>query len=72
MKNPTTPGTDLSPRAAGVDGYTDRQIQLLAAIICCLVLPTIVVGLRLLTRLLIKATLWWDDYCLFAALVRLM
>jgi hypothetical protein len=71
MKDSTTRLTDLPSRAIGDNGYTDRQSQLLAAIICCLVLPTLVVGLRLLARLTMKVTLWWDDYCAFAALVRL-
>jgi hypothetical protein len=54
------------------DGYTDRQNQLLAVNIICLILPTLVVAVRILTRGLIKVNLWWDDYCIIVALVRLL
>lgn len=52
-------------------GYTSRQSQLLGVTICCMIIPTIVISLRLATRLLVKIRLWWDDYFAFAALVRL-
>lgn len=51
-------------------GYTTRQTQILAITISCMIVPTLVLSLRLLTRLLVKIQLWWDDYCAFVALVR--
>jgi hypothetical protein len=52
-------------------GYTSYQTQLLAVTICCTAIPTFIIGLRVLTRSLVKIPLWWDDYCVFLALVRL-
>ena len=56
--------------AAREPGYTSRQTQILVVLICCMVLPTVVIGLRLLIRQLVNIRLWWDDYCAFLALVR--
>lgn len=63
-----------SPASAPVarePGYTSRQNQILAVTVCCMILPTTVIALRLLARHLVKIPLWWDDYCAFIALVRL-
>ena len=69
MSDPTAP---MPPAPAACEpGYTHRQTQILAITICCMIVPTLVLSLRLVTRLLVKIQLWWDDYCAFAALVRL-
>lgn len=65
------PAASMPPApAAREPRYTNRQTQILAITVCCMILPTLVLILRLLTRLLVKIQLWWDDYCAFAALVR--
>lgn len=65
------PAASLPPApAVRESGYTSRQTQILAVTICCLIVPTFVISIRLLTRLLVKIQLWWDDYCAFVALVR--
>lgn len=49
--------------------YTARQKQLLGVCIFCLIISTLAVILRLLTRRLFDAKLWWDDYIVVLALV---
>ncbi len=57
---------------SGVDGegYTVRQIQLVAVTSTCLFVSTVVVALRLFVRHLTAGNFWWDDYFAVAALVR--
>ena len=54
----------------GGEGYTVRQIQLIAVTSTCLFVSTVVVGLRLFVRHLTAGDFWWDDYFAVAALVR--
>lgn len=53
------------------EGFNDRQVQLIAVIITCLVLSTLAVVLRLLVRWFSAAGFWWDDGVVILALVRL-
>ena len=52
------------------EGFTNRQIQIVAVCTTCLTLSTIAIGLRLLVRRVIAtADLWWDDWAAILALV---
>lgn len=52
------------------EGYTNRQVQLIAVTTTCIVLSTSVIVLRLLIRWKSAANLWWDDRIAVLALVR--
>ena len=60
----TTPG-DQSP--AVVDVSQDARI--LGVSITFIIIPTSVVFLRFIARLLSKVTLWWDDWLVLLALL---
>ena len=68
--HPAAPNGGPPPPVVREDGYNYYQRELLAVTIVCLILPTLVVALRLLTRVLIKVQVGWDDCCIFIALVR--
>ena len=54
------------------EGFTNRQIQIVAVCTTCLTLSTIAIALRLLVRRLIAiADFWWDDWVAILALVSL-
>ena len=53
------------------EGFTNRQVQLIAVCTTNMVLSTTVVILRLLVRWKSVANLWWDDYITVLALVGL-
>lgn len=55
-----------SPNAHGL---TSRQSSLVVVAIVSIIAPTVAVGLRLLSRRLVRASLWWDDYLAILALV---
>ena len=50
-------------------GYTDYQQRFLALQIVLILLATFSVVLRLFSRRITKASLWWDDYFIIAGLV---
>ena len=53
-------------------GFTNRQIQIIAVCTTCLTLSTLGIALRLLVRRIIAtANLWWDDWVAILALVPL-
>lgn len=52
------------------EGFTNRQIQIVAVCTTCLTLSTVAIALRLLVRRVIAtADLWWDDWVAILALV---
>ena len=54
------------------EGFTNRQIQIIAVCTTCLTLSTIAIALRLLVRRLIAIVdFWWDDWVAILALVSL-
>ena len=55
--------------APGGGELNHRQVTLIAVCTLCLVLSTVVVGLRLLARHLSEVKYWWDDAAAIAALV---
>ena len=57
---------------ASGEGFTNRQIQVIAVCTTCLTLSTLMMALRLLVRRVIATTnLWWDDWVAILALVYL-
>lgn len=57
-------------RDISCEGFTNRQIQIIAVCTTCLIVSTIAIALRLLVRRVIAtASLWWDDWVAILALV---
>ena len=52
------------------EGFTTRQVQIIAVCTTCMAVSTFAIGLRLgVRRMAVVATLWWDDWVVIAALV---
>ena len=52
------------------EGFTNRQVQIVAVCTTCLILSTIAIALRLLVRRVIAIVdLSWDDWAAMLALV---
>lgn len=52
--------------------WNRQQKELVTIPSVCLVVGTFAVGLRLLSRRIFRAKIWWDDYLCLFALVRLL
>ena len=53
------------------EGYTTRQVQIIATCTMCMTVSTCAIGLRLgVRRIAVVANLWWDDWLVVAGLVR--
>jgi hypothetical protein len=61
----------LTPPSPGLDPNADQGPKVVAVAAVLMVISTIAVILRFVARLLSKAGLWWDDWCILAALVSL-
>jgi hypothetical protein len=58
-----------TPEEPGLDLYANQSPRIVAASIALLAIPTVIVALRFVARMLSKAGLWWDDWMVLAALV---
>lgn len=57
------------PIPAGTDLHADQGTRIISATIALIILPTIFVILRFLSRYIARAGLWWDDALVTAALI---
>ena len=53
----------------GMNVYADQEQRVIASGIALIVLSTIFVILRFISRLIANAGLWWDDFLVLLALV---
>lgn len=59
----------LTPDYPGLDIHANQEARILAVSVVLIVVSTLSVILRFVARALSKAGLWWDDWCILAALV---
>ena len=62
----------LTPPAPGLNLDASQQPRIIAASVVLIAISTVAVALRFLSRMVSKAGLWWDDWTMLAAMVRVL